>query len=196
MADINDRTVGGLLAYCDWLKAKNYQSANAVEAWKVATNKVFSTVEGDGYESLSLDGLNLDEYIERFRVGSGSQYKAETVGVYGRRIRNAMDAQAEYIATGKQTMLARGARTAKDDDDAEPATKTRAKTATPKDQSKAPPVGELIQFPFPLASGQMAQLKIPPRLRKEDVDRLSAFLRTLQYEEQRQLSEQVEAIAA
>lgn len=162
MADINDRTVGGLLAYCDWLRAKNYQSPNGVEAWKTAVNKVFSTVEPNAYEAISLDGLDLDEYVERFRVASGSQYKAETVGVYGRRIKNAMDAQAEYIASGKQVMLSRGSRATRNGDADEPARKTPTKPGHRSAAVNDGAGGELIQFPFPLADGQMAQLKHPP----------------------------------
>jgi len=42
---------------------------------------------------------------------------------------------------------------------------------------------------FPLRSGEMAQLQLPARLQREDADRLSAFLRTLQVETQKEIPE-------
>jgi hypothetical protein len=52
------------------------------------------------------------------------------------------------------------------------------------------PPGELVEFPFPLRTGQMARLLLPSQgLHPKDADRMSAFRRTLQYEEQKQLPE-------
>jgi hypothetical protein len=99
--DLNTPTVGGLLAYCDWLKEKGYQGANAVEAWKTAIKKVFETVESQEFESISLDGLDLDDYSRRFKTIAGAEYKAETIDVYARRIRNAIEAQQHYRKNGK-----------------------------------------------------------------------------------------------
>lgn len=196
MAEINERTVGGLLAYCDWLRAKNYQSPNAVEAWKTGVKKVFETVEGQGFEALELDGLNVDEYVERFRIGSGAQYKAETVGVYGRRIKNAMEAQAEYIATGRQAMLARGSR-AKPENEQKP---EKAKKAAPKPEDEKSnvvdinPPADFFEFAYPLSPGRMVRMQLPLQMTRREIERLCTVLQTL--EEQPQLPPGSEAEAA
>lgn len=194
--EISDRTVGGLLAYCDWLRAKNYQSANGVEAWKTAIKKVFETVEGEDYESLSLDGLDLAEYVERFRVGSGAQYKAETVGVYGRRIKNAMEAQAEYIATGKQAMLARGARShKKDEDGSSPKSKAVTKADPVREESKVAklPSPEFFEFRYPLSPGRMVRMELPFAMSKREIERLCTVLQTLEEQPQLPRGEEEEA---
>lgn len=77
-ADMSERTVGGLMAYCDWLREKGYQSSNAIEAWKVAVKKVFGTVEPESYEAIALEQLDLEDYVRRFRQLAAKQYKAET----------------------------------------------------------------------------------------------------------------------
>lgn len=191
-SEMNQRTVGGLLAYCDWLREKNYQSPNGVEAWKTAIKKVFETVEGERYEALSLDGADLDEYVERFRVAAGAQYKAETVAVYGRRIKNAMDAQADYIATGKQAILSRGARSKSE---GEPATKVpqpKAPATKPQENvTKLAPQPDFFEFAYPLSPGRMVRMELPFQMSKREIDRLCTVLQTL--EEQPQLPERVAA---
>jgi hypothetical protein len=195
-AEINERTVGGLLAYCDWLRVKNYQSANGVEAWKTAIKKVFESVDGASYEDVSLDGIDLDEYVDRFRVAAGGQYKAETVAVYGRRIKNAMEAQAEYVATGKQSILARRARTPKGEGDqaaAKPKPK-QSRTTTPQNTNKVtklPLPADFFEFTYPLSPGRIVRMELPFQMSKREVDRLCTVLQTL--EEQPQLPQRAAA---
>jgi hypothetical protein len=43
-------------------------------------------------------------------------------------------------------------------------------------------VSSLIDYPFPLRSGQVAYLKLPMRLDKADAERLGTFVRTLAFE--------------
>jgi hypothetical protein len=193
---MNQRTVGGLLAYCDWLRDKGYQSRNAVEAWKTAIKKVFEAVEPEGFETVILEGLDLDDYVRRFRTLAGSSYKAETVSVYARRISNAIEAHDFYLANGKPPSFRKTA--ARGPKDSSPAKGSVAKPAAKRSAGKgsspvSQPLGDLIAFPFPLRSGQMAELKLPPRLEKTDADRLSGFLRALQFEEQPQIPEKTGA---
>jgi len=185
---IQSRSVEGLLAYCDWLADKGYATVAQVDPWRTATRKVFETVEGDGYASLDLTNVDLDDYLARFQTLAGAQYKSESIATYGRRVHNAMDAHEHYLTTGRPPTFKRGGSSSKKDGDAKP----KAVKASPA-QAQAPvqlagigAVG-LVDFPFPLRGGQMAQLRLPTRLDKTDVDRLSAFLRTLQSEEQAQI---------
>lgn len=190
--DLNTPTVGGLLAYCDWLKAKNYHSDNAVEAWKTAIKKVFATVEPENFESISLENLDLDEFVTRFRNAAGGDYKAETISVYAKRIRNAIEAQEYYREHGKPPSFRKPAKRAKDDSTStSKAGKTkRVKTGAEAESGTVGDTGgQLVRFPFPLRTGQMAELRLPPRLDKADAERLAGFLRALQFEPQGQIPE-------
>ncbi|MFN8160901.1 MAG: hypothetical protein U0R52_07655 [Solirubrobacterales bacterium] len=182
--DLKTPTVAGLLAYCDWLKAKSYQSDNAVEAWKTAIKKVFATVEPDDYMVISLDELDLDEFIGRFRTRAGAQYKAETISVYERRIRNALEAQAHYRDHGKPPSFRKPKRRSRADEKSR-----RSESPHPQEAASGESSGQLIRFPFPLRNGQIAELRLPPRLDSSDADRLSGFLRALQFEQQAQIPE-------
>lgn len=188
--DLNSPTVGGLLAYGDWLKEKNYQGSNAVEAWKTAIKKVFETVEPEQYESISLDGLDLDEYVGRFKVAAGSAYKAETIDVYARRIRNAIEAHEHYRKHGKPPSFRKPARRAKHGQKSHASAKPAKAADGATDASNGgEAAGSLVRFPFPLRNGQMAELKLPAQLDKADADRLSVFLRALQYDQPPQIPE-------
>lgn len=187
-ADMSERTVGGLLAYCDWLREKGYQSSSAIEAWKVAVKKVFATVEPDTYEAIVLDErLDLEDYVRRFRLLAAKQYKAETISVYERRVTNAIEAHSYYIANGKPPAFRSGAQRAKADDASLGTAKARAKQPSPKlkvEQQPASP--ERYEFSYPLSNG-MAHISLPIRLSKRDIDRLTTVLSTL--EEQPQIPE-------
>lgn len=182
---INSKTVEGLFAFCDFMVEKGYATTAAMDPWKTAARKVFAAVHGDEFESETLDGIDLDDVLNRFETLTRGQYKHESVVTYGRRVRNAIDGYMEFLDTGRPPQL-RKTRTA-------PAKKAEAKAPAAKATKKAAadpsPMGELIKFPFPLRSGEMAQLQLPPRLQRDDADRLSAFLRTLQVETPKEIPE-------
>lgn len=185
---MQNRNVEGLLAYCDWLVDKGYATVAQVDPWRTAIKKVFETVEGDGYASVDLTSIDLADYLARFQTLAGSQYKTESIVTYGRRLRNAIDAHEHYLSTGRPPTFKRGGSSPKKDGDAKPkAVKASAVQTQAPAQAAGLSVVGLVEFPFPLRSGQMAQLRLPTRLDKTDVDRLSAFLRTLQSEEQAQI---------
>jgi hypothetical protein len=182
--DINSRTIGGLIAFYEWLKEKHYLGPGAVEAHKTAIKMVFGTVEPDGYEAMSLADLDLEDIIGRFRVGAGSKYRAETLDVYARRIRKAIEAHQYYLEHGRPPTFRQHKR------------KDTAGTDGKKAQLKAvPPVGaktpesgrEVFDFAVPLSTGVVTIPNCPRQLPKADADRFVAMIRALQVEEQRQI---------
>jgi hypothetical protein len=185
-AVMQNRTVEGLLAYCDWLVDKGYATVAQVDPWRTATRKVFETVEGEEYASLDISGIDLADYLARFQTLAGSQYKSESIVTYGRRLRNALDAHEHYLSTGRPPTFRRGGSSPKKEGEAKPGAAAVAPAQGPAQTLSVAGPG-LVEFPFPLRGGQMAQLRLPTRLDKSDVDRLSAFLRTLQAEEQPQI---------
>lgn len=184
---MQDRTVEGLLAYCDWLVDKGYATVAQVDPWRTAARKVFETVEGENYIALDISGVDLADYLGRFQTLAGSQYKSESIVTYGRRLRNAIDAHEHYLSTGHPPTFRRGGSSPKTDSSTKPKAAKVARTAKAPTQTSGIAGAGFIDFPFPLRGGQMATLRLPTRLDKGDVDRLCAFLRTLQGEEQAQI---------
>jgi hypothetical protein len=181
---INSKTVGGLFDFCDFMVEKGYATTRAMDPWKTATKKVFAAVYGDEFESETLEGVDLEDVLSRFETLTRGKYKHESLVTYGRRVKNAIEGYMEFLDSGRPPQMRKSR--------AVPSKKTEAKPpakATRKATPDASPMGELVKFPFPLRNGEMAQLQLPARLGREDADRLSAFLRTLQVEPQKELPE-------
>jgi hypothetical protein len=180
---IDSRTPGGVLIFCEYLTNKGYASAAQVNPWRTAIVKVFETVEGEGWESLDLTSVDLDDYFARFQTLAGAQYKAESITAYKRRIHNAIDAHEHYITAGRPPTFRQAgskpkssAATAKPNGSDNVVT-IDAKQSTSNEAGKA---SGLLEFPYPLGDGRMAKLYLPPRVKADDVNRLCAFIRTLQ----------------
>jgi hypothetical protein len=186
MTAINDKTPAGLFEFCDFMVTKGYATAGAMEPWKTATRKVLGTVYSEEeFTSIDLSALDLDDVLARFETKTRGQYKHESVVAYGRRVKNATDAYLAFVETGKPPQLSRSKAAAKGDE--KPT--TSAKTTKRKSAAKEEPLGELIKFPFPLQTGEMAQLHLPRRLQKDDAERLQALIRTLQVEQRKEIPE-------
>jgi hypothetical protein len=185
--DMRSRTVGGLLAFADYLGEKGYQGKGAVQAWKTAVTKVFETTGGDDWQSVALDGIDLDDLVRRFHALTGNTYKTESVAVYKRRINNVMNAQAYFIENDQPPSFKK--QPARKKPDSQPAGATEPiKTAAPEpaNVSKLPaPAGDFFEFNYPLSPGRMVYMQLPIQMTKREIDRLCAVIQTL--EEQRQL---------
>lgn len=182
-SDMNDRTVGGTLAFLDWLTGKHYATPAQADPWRTAIRKIFTAVEGGeaDIESIDWSALDLDEYLTRFQKAAGADYKAESIVTYGRRLRNALDAHQHYLDTGRAPTFRAGAKRQKS---AEP-TKATADVVPLESkqhagQNSPAPQGSMVTFPYPLSNGQMASLTLPRRMASDDVNRITTFIRTLQ----------------
>jgi hypothetical protein len=192
MADINGNTPESALAYCDYLIDKGYATTTQINPWKTAIQRVFETVEGEGWEALDLTAVDLEEYGGRFQTLAGAQYKAESVTTYRRRVNNALQAHEHYRATGRPPSFRKGGKRAKPDEEKTPANVVSMESKATNAGTTAPSVGSapggLMTFPFPLGDGRVVSLTVPPRMKSDDVNRLAAFLRTLQDDtQQRQI---------
>lgn len=187
-SDMHSRTVAGLMAYCDWLKEKGYQGTAAAESWKSATKMVFETVEPEDWGSISLEGLDLDDYMRRFQTLAGSKLRAETVATYKRRIANAMDAHAYYLENGKPPSFKRGtARKVAEGEQPAPAAKTKKGGESKGSESKVAklPSPDFFEFNYPLSPGRVVRMELPFAMSRREIERLCTVLQTL--EEQPQL---------
>jgi GH24 family phage-related lysozyme (muramidase) len=188
MSALNDRTPAGLLAYCDYLMSKGYATAAQVNPWKTAIQKVFETVEGEGWHDLDLSTIDIDEYGARFQTLAGAQYKAESITAYKRRVSNAIEAQEHYLTTGRPPTFRQGAKKA-DRKEATNVVPMDAAKARPSATAEPTPAAGMHEFEYPLGDGRFVKLTMPPRMKADDINRICAFIRTLQDEsgEQRQI---------
>jgi hypothetical protein len=184
---INSKTVEGLMEFCEYLADKGLATRRTMENWRTATRTVFTAVEGEDFGTVDLSDLDLDGFLARFGTLTRGKYKPESLAAYESRVRNAVDAYLEYVESGQTPKLRKPNRM----------TGAAARTVAPEKPANGESSGaqngqsngDLMRFPFPLHDGTVATLQLPRRLRKDDADRLSAFLRTLQTESQAQIPE-------
>ena len=183
-AAIASGTVEGLLAFCDYLIDKGYASSAAVNPWKSAVRQVFQTLEGEMFGSTDIRGLDVDEAIDRFATRRRGDLKAESVDAYRARLRRALDAYLGYLAHGRPPQLRHGASRrpkAGTKETTLPRVRSEGQAAAHAEPITAP-AQILVDYPFPLQSGQMAELRLPRKLEKLDAERIAAFVRTLVFE--------------
>jgi len=187
---IQTGTAEGLLEFLDYVVAKGYGPATALGPQKSAVKQVIATVEGEEFDLTSLDirSLDLADFLSRFEIRARGQLKAESIGSYRQRTTRAVEAYLEFLETGKPPSYRSPARRRATTDPAE--TTTTKRTPSPVLPTTTPAVGtseRMVDYPFPLKSGVLANLRLPVRLEKEDAERMGAFIRTLVFEGQKEL---------
>ena len=191
-------TVDGLLAFLDYLVDKGYAKHSAVHPLKVASRIVFSKMEGEEYGAFDLRTFDADEYLDRFQNRVVGDYKQESLTSYRQRLKKAVSAYRDYLATGNVSAIrSSGSRGPRKNAEPTSATRDRPQRRTANGgETPAPDVtASLIDYPFPLRSGQVAHLRLPMKLDKTDADRLGSFLRTLVFEPQLELPAETGAAA-
>lgn len=182
---INTGTAAGLLEFLDYLVQKGYGSQSAISPWKSASRRVLMAMEGDDFESTSIRGVDVDEYMDRFENKERASYKAESLRAYRARFRKAVEAYEGFLADGAIPSF----RSPSSKKSSSPATSQEgpdgASTRTDRGQSShgtttSPPTGSpMVDYPFPLQGGGLAHLRLPETLQPGDANRLASFVRTL-----------------
>jgi hypothetical protein len=188
--DIADGNVRGLLAFMDFMIEKGYGSAAAIDPWKSAAKQVFERVEGEGFEEADVRSVDIDEYIGRFENRSHGKYSANSLRAYRGRFRRAVESYRSYLADPNwRPSFQASSRSSQINGIVEKQTRRRSRATTPKPEQ--PQVSSasstLIAYPFPLQSGQIAQLHLPTQLEHGDAERLIQFVRALVFDQPRQL---------
>jgi len=188
-------TVGGLIAFCDYLIDKGIATASAITPLKSAVRQVFETVEGtDEIDEIDVRSLDVDEYLNRFQVKAmqTGRYKPESVTQYQKRFTRAMDYYSDYLTSGavpkfkpRSVPSGRKSRSPVASDGPSPA---KASATEPVVEPVGEASGGMISYPFPLEVGSLANLRLPVRLSRTDAERLAAFIRTLVFEPQKEIT--------
>jgi hypothetical protein len=197
---IQSGTAEGLLQFLDYVVDKKYGTSSAVHPLKSAARQVFSMIEGDDYGSVDVRELNLEEYLRRFATGARGNLKEESIRSYQRRFERAHEAYLDFVQTGKTPAFRDGPRAST----AARKMAARHKTGSRKDSAEAPapeapspalgsgsgaPREPMIEYPFPLRSGQVAGFRLPVRLEKDDAERMATFIRSLVFEPMKQIGQ-------
>jgi hypothetical protein len=180
-------TAEGLLEFFDFLVAKGYATPAAVTPLKSASRQVLSTVDGDDFMGVDVRTLDVDAHLDRFENMVVGQYKHESLVQYRNRFKRGLSAYLAYLNEKQVPSFGRGSRRRGSD---RPSQEPSAGREAPTSSAPLPPSTSerLIDYPFPLRSGQIAILRLPVGLEKTDAERMGAFIRTLVLDAQRELA--------
>lgn len=185
---IGTGTAEGLMEFFDFLVAKGYATPAAVTPLKSASRQILSTVDGDDFAGIDIRTLDVEEHLDRFENMVVGQYKHESLTQYRNRFKRGVAAYLSYL-NDKQIPSFGGSARKRGAERA--AGKPKAPTRdAPVLASPSMPVStseRLIDYPFPLRSGQIAILRLPVGLERIDAERMGAFIRTLVLDPQREL---------
>lgn len=191
-AELGTGTGDGLVTYLDYLVEKGYSTASAVNSWRSAAKQVLSTVEGEGYGKTDVIELDLDDLLRRYGVlaSQSGNVKQESIVQYQRRAQKAIESYREYVkdpTSWRPPNGRAGASKAASSTTKKSAKGDAAATGHPGAATTSNGNGSgaaLVDYPFPLRTGQIAHVRLPVHLDQTDAERLATFIRTLVFEEQ------------
>jgi hypothetical protein len=183
----------GLYEFCDWLVKKGLMTTTAVEPLRSATKQIITTVDSEDPSSVNVGDASFDvnSYMDRFITVAGSKYAPDSLNAYKRRFTRAVELYRQYLEQGAANFKAPAVRVTRKRPTKENGgngSGHAASTPPPAAPAAPPAPAGMIQYPFPLASGEVAQLTLPPRLEKEDAERMMRFVQALVFEPQRQIA--------
>jgi hypothetical protein len=194
MSNISSGTAGDLLAYMDSLTQTT--EAPWPSVLKSAARQVFLIVDGDDFAERDVMTLDIDEYLGRFEdvARADGRYAPRSLRAYQSRFRRAVGHYRSHLAdphwepplslveqrARTPVATAGSSRESSRHRDTPPTGKARSQPSSPRDSS-AP----FVTYPFPLRSGEIARLHLPPQLDPGDAERLTAFIRALVVQEAR-----------
>ena len=95
---IGTGTAGGLLAFCDDLLKRDHASCGVVHPWKYAVKQVLTRLEGDNFEAIDVQSLDVDEYMQRFARVPRDPKEPDRLYAYHDRFPKAVETYRAYLA--------------------------------------------------------------------------------------------------
>lgn len=177
-ADLHDGTGSGLIHFIEYMSSKGLMKSNTAAAYRSAASKVLK-IDGDGWEAVDIRQLDIDEQIVRFETLSGANYTPSSLATYKTRFGRVVEMYLDYLKSPSsfkpqvQVRRTRPKPSPKDGANGETLEEEAANAPAP---SRAP---ELIEYPFPLTTGENAYLRLPRSISSTDVERLASFIRSV-----------------
>jgi hypothetical protein len=179
---VQSGTAEGVLELLDWVGSRGDMNPSTAKAYASAVAKVME-IEGEGWESHDVRSIDVEDLLGRFERLRATSYTPDSMTTYQSRFRKAHEMYMAFLSDGpaavKALMKDRPRRAATDDKPKNNGNGNGGGGAkTPKADTPKPDA-DLVQYPFPLRSGQMAYLHLPRELPKAEAKRLCSFLDSL-----------------
>ncbi len=183
-------TAEGLIAFLEWASRTGELSSNTAAAYKTAVTKVLE-IDGEAWRETVVRDLDVDRQLDRFTRLRASRYNADSLQTYGNRFKAAVNHYSRYLdnpasfrVAGPRTVKPAGGEKSPRSTGSSAARRSAGATTPSSSTDPAPahdPRGaaDLVQYPFPLRAGLMAYLSLPRDLRRQEAERIAAFVASL-----------------
>jgi hypothetical protein len=176
-----DATGKGLVDFLSFASEKGMLNGNTAGGLRAACREVLASVEPEGWESVDLRTIDVEDFATRFERLRAGKLKPESLLVYKSRFRSAIQMYLQYLenpsswkykperpAAARKRSTSPPAAFARIDAglvEALPG-ETRGRAST-------------IEYPFPLRQGMVVKLHLPADLTRPEAKRLAAFIDAL-----------------
>lgn len=179
-----------LVGFFEYAAQKGLMKRDWANTLKGSCKAVLSSVEPEEWESVALEGIDVDAFVRRFERLKMGDLKPDSLNVYGRRFRTGLTTYLQFLqspstwqypsprAEDGSRVLKRVARPAK----------TKGTPLAVPTVVAALPHDSLITYPYPLRPGLVLTVALPSDLTQKEAGRLSTFLHSLAVDEQRALT--------
>ena len=164
--------------FWSWASEKGLMNENTAKSYAAPVRQIISVSEG--WETMDVSTADADDLVRRFKNVRGKDFKPDSLNAYSRRFKQALDLFLKYVrdpASWKfkgYTNIGRKAKTEK-------AEKQRDSSENTV-EGHVSSVGcstPMVDYPFPLRDNCIVRLRLPADLKIADVERLTAFMKTL-----------------
>lgn len=168
-----DSTAKALIDHWDWAAERGLMNPNTAGTLHAACAKVLSIY--DDLDAVDVRQLDVDDTVVRFRNLKAKDLKPDSLGTYENRFRQAVRSFIQYLDDPG------GWKPAARPQAAGPRNKAKAANGNggPHEQEAPAQVGGLVTYPFPIRSGLVAKISLPPDLKRAELQRVTAFMGTL-----------------
>jgi hypothetical protein len=174
----------GLVDFWAYVSEKGLMPANTAGALRGASKEVLSAVQGEGWETLDLREIDVEDFNERFARLRAVKFKPDSLQVYRSRFKNAVSMYLEFLENpttwrykAKKPYKSR----VQQGNGARPTTNQSVKVGAleqPEVRYELPPV-RTIDHQYPLRPNLIIKVQLPVDLTDSEATKLSAFVTSL-----------------
>jgi len=179
-------TGAGLMAFLDYTIARGLMNSNTANSYRAAVKEVLSAAEGDDWESVSVNDLDIEDTGRRFGTLRAMKFKPDSLATYRSRFKSAVSMYKEWQNDPEAWRAPTRERSSRMPRETRSKSLAETPTATviPMASSPGPASSRsMITYPFPLRDGVLASVMLPPDLTKKEAKRLAGFIESLAIEE-------------
>lgn len=161
-------TADGLIEFLDYAAEEDFMNPTTAKSYRAAASQVL-LVAGDGVNPGTLDirELDVERALAKFKVARGDDYTAGSMATYQTRFRKACQLYKRFLDEPDSIKAVE-----------QPTPPRKLRVDNPESDWDR----DTLDYRFPLINGGEAYLRLPRFLARADVDRLTAFLKSIAIE--------------